>query len=208
MIIYLTQRVEIDPINHERRDCVDQRWLNCLQAVRPSACIIAVPNGLANLERMLQEVPPGFVILSGGNDLPQMPGHGALAPERDGVESRLVDYARERSLPLLAVCRGFQHLNVLLGGALVTCEGHIRVQHFVSPPWSARGSGFTVNSYHRGGFRQCHLAPALTARLIAPDGTIEAASHETLPWLGVMWHPERENIDHERQLGFLQSFFC
>ena len=207
MIVYVTQRVDTVEGYLERRDCLDQRWVDCLRSLAANACVLAVPNAPANLAQMLQQVPPAFVVLSGGNDLLQMPAHTALAPERDVVEAQLFAYARKQTLPLLAACRGFQHLNVLLGGGLAECSGHVRAEHVVKPPLPSTETGFRVNSYHHAGFRPDELGTGLTPRLMAPDGTVEAASLFGLPWLGVMWHPERDNPDHALQLDYLRRFF-
>ncbi|HTC82838.1 MAG TPA: gamma-glutamyl-gamma-aminobutyrate hydrolase family protein, partial [Rhizomicrobium sp.] len=116
--------------------------------------------------------------------------------------------------PLLAICRGFQELNVALGGSLhqhlhelpsrmdhrepqdVSREAEYAPAHavkFAPDGLLARLSGLEqamVNSLHHQGVDR--LAPSLKAEAHAPDGQIEAAS---LPQakaflLGVQWHPE------------------
>ena len=48
-----------------------------------------------------------------------------------------------------------------------------------------------VNSFHNWGLNAEDLAEDMIADRFSGDGTIEAASHKTLPWRGIMWHPER-----------------
>src|SRR6201995_5876364 len=138
---------------------------------------------------------------------------------RDGTTLPLVGGAVTRGVPVLAICRGFQELNVALGGSLHQrlqdlpdrmdhsspmqpsprvrqAKAHaIRVTH---GGWLHRLSGKTeiaVNSLHNQGINQ--MAPGLIAEGIAPDGTIEAvrvAASQAGPAIGyavgVQWHPE------------------
>ncbi len=145
------------------------------------------------------------------------PPHAEGTPEdemRDGVTLPLIRAAVARGIPLLAICRGLQELNVALGGSL-----HQRIQdlpgridhstpmqpnprirqgkaHRVSVTpgsWLHRQAGATeiaVNSLHNQGIDR--LAPGLVVEGVAPDGTIEAVRLATSPGfvVGVQWHPE------------------
>lgn len=140
-------------------------------------------------------------------------------PNRDGFTLPLIRAAVARGVPMLAICRGFQELNVALGGSL-----HQRIQDLpdrmdhstpmqassrvrtgkahairVTPNgWLHRLAGSTeiaVNSLHNQGINQ--LAPGLTVEGVAPDGLIEAVSvvaslagRATGYAVGVQWHPE------------------
>jgi putative glutamine amidotransferase len=140
-------------------------------------------------------------------------------PARDGITLPLIRAAIVRGVPLLAICRGFQELNVALGGSL-----HQRLQDLpdridhtspmqpssrirqskahgirVTPGgWLHRLAGaaeIAVNSLHNQGVNQ--LAPGLAVEGVAPDGTIEAVrvfASQAGPAIGyavgVQWHPE------------------
>ena len=133
---------------------------------------------------------------------------------RDATTLPLLRAAVEHGKPLLAICRGFQELNVALGGSLhqhlheiaghldhrepqgVPHEAEYAPAHAVTMTRDgllARLSGMTqamVNSLHHQGVDR--LAPMLTVEAVAPDGQIEAVS---MPGarsflLGVQWHPE------------------
>ena len=133
---------------------------------------------------------------------------------RDATVFRLIPLALEMGVPLFAICRGFQELNVALGGTLVT-EAHerpgsldhraplgppnderFRLVHDVSfEPDSRLGvlvgaSSIRVNSVHRQVIDR--LAPGLIAEARAPDGTVEAArvANARTFAFGVQWHPE------------------
>ncbi|MCG8359685.1 MAG: gamma-glutamyl-gamma-aminobutyrate hydrolase family protein [Kiloniellales bacterium] len=135
-------------------------------------------------------------------------------PERDDTTLPLIREALAQAVPLLAICRGFQELNVALGGTLHARvhelpgrDDHRRPQHedpdvqygprhsvALTPGGAfARLAGaeeITVNSLHWQALDR--VADTLTVEGTAPDGTIEAVSvHGARDFaLGVQWHPE------------------
>jgi anthranilate synthase component 2/putative glutamine amidotransferase len=134
-------------------------------------------------------------------------------PGRDDHESVLIRAALERDLPLLAICRGLQMLNVTLGGTL---QQHLpdavaHDEHRPSPavfgqtevkvePDTLTGRLFgdraTVHCYHHQALDV--IAPSLQVTARAGDGTVEAAEVTGHAFaLGVQWHPE-ENPDDLR----------
>lgn len=148
--------------------------------------------------------------LTGGEDI-EPTWYGAEAdpktekadPERDALEMKLLATARERDLPILAICRGFQLMNVAYGGSLIQhVDGHREangpiVPHIVTAtPGSklAEASGtapYGVNSRHHQAVIDEILAPKLvpTARI---DGFVEAFEDPAHRWIvAVQWHPER-----------------
>lgn len=129
---------------------------------------------------------------------------------RDAFELRLLSEALERGLPVLAVCRGHQVLNVALGGSLLQhiddnshrahyeTDGHPSRWHTVRVERDSRlfalvgAEELLVNSRHHQAVLPGTLAPALRAVAVAPDGVIEAVESTGHDWvLGVQWHPER-----------------
>jgi putative glutamine amidotransferase len=186
MRVVISQRVDLHPAYGERRDALDQAWGDALDAlIGAPVSVLPLPNRPAAAARALQEWAPRLVVLSGGNDLGD-------APERDATEAAMLGYARDTGTPLLAVCRGMQMVQHFLGGTLDAVSGHVACEHAVlaaagvSPPATLR-----VNSYHKWGIRAAALADSLEALYLHGDGTVEAARHARLPWLAVMWHPER-----------------
>ena len=181
-ILAVSQRVDVIAERDERRDALDQnlaRWL------LSAGCLpVPVPNALAGIssgcvEDWLTRIDPAAIVLSGGNDLGE-------APERDATERRLLDWAAPRRLPLIAICRGMQMMGVHAGGKLVEVRGHVRTRHQLNGDYD----GMSVNSFHR--FALADAPPGFKVLARAEDGSIEAIQHRELPWLGWMWHPERE----------------
>lgn len=179
-LVVLSQRVDVIPERGERRDALDQRLVAFILAAGGLA--VAVPNtlvGAGQLETWLDRLQPDAVVLSGGNDI-------GAAPERDATETALLTYAAAHRLPLLGICRGMQMLGHVAGVALQAVDGHVAVRHILLgvPPRA-------VNSYHAFSLAQCPDEYEILAR--SGDGEIEAIKHRQLPWVGWMWHPERES---------------
>src|SRR5262245_29522175 len=153
------------------------------------------------------------IIFSGGGDLD--PGtYGAdshpetteVSPERDDAELALLEAALARDMPVLAVCRGSQVLNVARGGDLVQhlpeIVGHDRhrheegvmADHEVNVEGGSRlgsilGDRAPVKSSHHQGFGR--TGDGLRESAGAEDGTIEAVEDPSHRFaLGVLWHPE------------------
>lgn len=190
--IFLSQRVEYIEAIGERRDALSQEW-----AVLAEACgflPLPLPNRLAAVQRLLGELPPDGIVLTGGNDLA---AYGGDAPERDAVEAWLIDESIKRRIPLLGVCRGAQMLLHHFGTPLERVEGHIRVEHPLT-------NGDTVNSFHGWGAREC--PPPLEALARSADGVAEIVRHRDCPWIqGVMYHPERYHPPRQRDLAFIKE---
>lgn len=185
LLAAITQRVDIVERYNERRDALDQAWIALLR--EHGFDTMPLPNDVAAAEVLMRRAKPDVLVLSGGSGAD--PSDGPAVPERNQAEHRLIGLAAESRLPLLAVCRGMQMLNRHLGGKLRRVEGHVGVHHDVAPVRG--GAAFSVNSFHGFGIAQEDLAPVLEPLLAAQDGTIEAACHRDLPWLAIMWHPER-----------------
>jgi len=153
------------------------------------------------------------LVLAGGADVdPARYGHPAgphttvLRPERDAAELAVLQAALSRDLPLLAICRGMQLLNVELGGDLL--------QHLPDVPGAGihnPGAGLFAGRQVRTApgtqldrllgptaAVDCHhhqaldrIAPELTPSAWAEDGLVEAVEAAGRRFcLGVQWHPE------------------
>jgi putative glutamine amidotransferase len=153
------------------------------------------------------------VLFSGGADLDPAsygaeshPTTNDIRPERDGAELALLEAALARDMPVLAVCRGSQVLNVALGGDLVQHlpeivghEGHkqtpgVFADHGVDVLPGTRlrgviGEHAPVKSHHHQGYGR--LGAGLRESARADDGTVEAIEDPSRRFaLGVLWHPE------------------
>lgn len=153
------------------------------------------------------------LLFSGGSDLdpdlydqePHDQTFGVV-PERDRAELALLEAALVRDLPVLAVCRGSQVLNVARGGDLVQhlpdivgddkhkhTPGSFADHDVTLQPGtrlaSLLGDHAPVKSHHHQGFGR--VGDGLRVAAHAEDGTIEAVEDPSRRFaLGVLWHPE------------------
>lgn len=171
--------------------------------------------------------PPGAIVarvrgvmLTGGGDVdPALYGetphasYEAAEPGRDAFEIALARAAIAADVPLLAICRGMQVLNVAMGGSLIqdipsevagALEHSIREPrfHIAHEVWVNKGSrlwtimadgldgeSLAVNSRHHQAVKR--VADLFEVSATAPDGVIEAMERPTSRFcLAVQWHPE------------------
>jgi len=156
------------------------------------------------------------LLLSGGEDVDParfgeepLPDLGKVSPERDAIELALARRAIEKDVPIFAICRGLQVLNVAVGGSLYQDIGSQvggALQHRqTAPRWHpahtvsvAREtrlmdivgqSRVAVNTVHHQAARELGTGMVIAAR--APDGIIEAIECSDARFvIGVQWHPE------------------
>ena len=159
--------------------------------------------------------PLHALVLAGGPDIdpdryaaqPQ-PATVDIRPERDAWELALLDAALERDIPVLAICRGLQLLNVALGGTLhqhlpdaIGHDGHRPAPAEYGPveialepdtlPGDLLGGRITAPCYHHQAIDR--LGEGLAVTGCALDGTVEAVQLAGRAFVvGVQWHPEQD----------------
>ncbi len=189
-----------------------------LSLIKAGACPLMIPSNMP-LEA-LQELIPHLdgVLFTGGGDIhpsyyggKEHPLVSDIEPERDLLEAHLLKEAMQVHLPILGICRGFQVINVYLGGSLfedIQAQSSQYLKHNYFPGWPRNylahqvsllpgsslaeilgGSLISVNSLHHQGIDQ--LSDRLEALGSAPDGILEAYQIRDYPYgLAVQWHPE------------------
>lgn len=208
MRIGVSQRVEVIRSYGETRDCLDQQWFRFLESLGYTP--IPIPNSLSSLADWLESTGIEGLILTGGNDLSDLPDASNASLDRDETEQALLAFAHQRKWPVMGVCRGLQMMNVWLGGRLAPVSDHVAVRHPVTPSPGADTCFLPyreVNSFHNWGITTEGLAQPLTPQLLSPEGDIEAFIHSSLPWLGIMWHPEREAPFSEQDTQLFNRIF-
>lgn len=151
-----------------------------------------------------------ILILPGGVDVaperygePRSPQLGDVNLERDDFEYRILSEAIRLRKPVFGICRGVQVLNVFLGGTLYqdlpseypdTSLVHLGTPHRITVERGTRlyrilgQETLEVNSFHHQAVKK--LAPGLRVSARATDGSIEAVECDSLPIVGVQFHPE------------------
>ncbi|MBM3520700.1 MAG: gamma-glutamyl-gamma-aminobutyrate hydrolase family protein [Alphaproteobacteria bacterium] len=149
---------------------------------------------------------------------------------RDATTLALIKRVLERGMPLFCICRGFQELNVALGGSLETelQRGPDRLDHRAPKSEDtdvrygprhaiamAPGGQFErilgkretmINSIHRQGIKK--LAPGLAIEATAPDGIVEAVSVKGAKAfaIGTQWHPEYKARNNPDSVKLFEAF--
>lgn len=220
-------------VNHAASDT----YVRAVDQIVDAVPVLLPANGdAADIETLLARLDGIILTGSRSNVQPGLyggPPHADGTPEdaeRDAVTLRLIRAAIAAGVPVLAICRGLQELNVALGGSL-----HQRLQDLpgrmdhstplhpdprlrigkahslrvVPGSWLhrvAQAETLSVNSLHNQGIDR--LAPGLVAEAFAPDGTIEAIRLPTSRALtvGVQWHPEYDFASDAVSCGIFAAF--
>jgi putative glutamine amidotransferase len=224
--------------------CVGEKYINAV-AHGAGVQVLLMPaigagQDLASLETLMDldgllDIAQGlFLTGSTSNVQPSRYGNDSAPAgikqdhQRDSTVFPLLQRALARQMPVLAVCRGLQELNVAFGGTLHHAvheqEGHADHRekdgvpreemygpaHSVSVCAGGRleqivGAGeFSVNSLHAQAINQ--LGAGLRAEAISPDGVIEAVSGDGAFLLGVQWHPEWAFADNPQSTAIFAAF--
>jgi putative glutamine amidotransferase len=153
-----------------------------------------------------------------------------LDKDRDATTLPLIEATLNANIPLLGVCRGFQELNVAMGGTLFQAvhmqdnmmdhrerSGSLDVQYGPAHKVKitkdgrlaqlfAQADKITVNSIHGQGIDR--LGNHLTIEATAPDGLVEAISVSNTPSfaLAVQWHPEWKASENKHSIALFEAF--
>lgn len=191
------------------------------------------PGGIELLDRL------DALLVSGGPDVdPALygaaphPRLGPIEPDADRAEHEIVLAAEQRGMPILAICRGMQLVNVTRGGTLwqdLPSESGSVLEHRQTTPGTRTShdvqvdpdslvaeltglaardepSALAVNSFHHQAIRELGRGLRVVAR--APDGVVEAVEASDRSFLvGVQWHAESLVAD-PRQLGLFRGLIA
>lgn len=194
--------------------------------------IVLVPLAEEGIDDVLDRVDG--ILIPGGGDIDPLryaderhETARGISEERDEFELGVALRAQSRRMPVFAICRGLQVVNVALGGTLIQdlpshtgAHGHDIIgdgayephsQALIEPDCriaSVLGAGLQdINSIHHQAVEE--LGHGLRVVASAPDGTIEAIEHDDADWplLAVQWHPEFLGMrDHGPSHALFQAF--
>ncbi|CAN5549178.1 gamma-glutamyl-gamma-aminobutyrate hydrolase family protein [soil metagenome] len=195
----------------------------------PAPTDLEVLSELAPDDSSVLEGACGLLLTGGGDVDPVLYGQSPhprtynVSRRRDDFELNLLDVALDRDMPVLAICRGMQVLNVHLGGTL---EQHLldrpgRLEHDRdrpraeaahevrlvggSEPAGWLGERAPVNSHHHQGLDL--IADPLEEVGRSEDGVLEAVVSSEHSWVvGVQWHPEAMVPVDDSQLAIFAAF--
>lgn len=198
--------------------------------INAGAYPVMIPSGLKEeaIDTLLPRLD-GLMFTGGGDIHPRYYGaedHPLVSEvdtERDHMEFYLLQKSLHKKLPLLGICRGFQLINVGLGGSLyedIQAQNAEFLKHDYFPDWPRThlahqvslepgnrlaqifgASQIEVNSLHHQAVRQ--ISDRLEVLGKAPDGILEAFQIRDYPYgIAVQWHPEWMQDDPKMQALF------
>jgi len=177
--------------------------------------VVLVPTASEHIDDLLDRVDG--ILIPGGGDIDPLrysdsrhESARGISEERDEFEIEVALRAKTRRMPVFAICRGLQIVNVALGGSLIqdiptetgsmdhTVIGHavwdghqpVRIDAGCRIAEAIRATDIMVNSIHHQAVKE--LAPGFQAVAWAADGIIEGIEYDDPAWplLAVQWHPE------------------
>lgn len=198
--------------------------------------ILPALGATVDVGQLLDAVDGVMLTGSPSNVHPSLYGEAAVGdqpfdPARDATTLPLIRAALARGLPLLAICRGFQELNVALGGTLHQAvhdvDGMMDHRENADDPLERQyapahrialapdgnlarifggADAIMVNSLHGQGIAR--LAPSLAVEARADDGLVEACSVIGAPGftMAVQWHPEWRLAENEYSVQLFAAF--
>lgn len=186
----------------EERDALSHDWSTFSQLT--GITLIPILNS-DNVLSFLEKMNLDGVILSGGDSI-------GVTPKRDKIELEIINYCINKKLPIFGVCRGMQILNSFFHGNMTNdlTNLHVKQTHQVKITNNIlelfNDKQYSVNSYHNNLIHEQSLGDNLKIFAMSEfDNTVEGFFHESLPIIGVMWHPERTPDEFNQNL--VNTFF-
>lgn len=223
---------ESEAILGRQATAVPDSYIRALLKIDAIPLIIPVIQSSKILECLFQKIDG--LLLIGGPDLDPIHYHQSahaglrkVTPARDNVELKVSRWALDAGIPIMAICRGIQMLNVAMGGTLwqdiASQLPHAAkhdyhpdypedfMAHTVKPLPGSRLSEIigddeqSVNSLHHQAIDK--LGQGLRSVAYAPDGIVEAVEGSDARWIvGVQWHPEWLVESDPRMLALFKAF--
>jgi putative glutamine amidotransferase len=190
-----------------------------LDAVRRAGGEPAIVPPTTDTERLAATLArfDGLLMLGGGDVDPRRYGARAVSEKVRGVDGRQDAFeaaalaaAFALDLPVLAICRGAQLLNVTCGGTLHQhIDGHQLLDHAVTVEPGSRLAGIGLarpigHSVHHQSIDR--VGDGLVVTAVADDGTVEGVEAANRWVVGVQWHPEDTAADDPAQQAIFDAF--
>ena len=194
-IIVSMRPFKLDHID-ETRDTVDQKLLNWIKEVGYVPLLLPNTHELISYLKNKQIKISGFVI--GGGEIKS----NSLRYRR---EKEILTYSIYNKIPTLGICHGMQMMSYFEKGKLKKVKNHVSKRHRIILKHYKNQYPQEVNSFHN--YKIDKISKKFNIIAVAEDKSIEAIEHKILPWLGWMWHPERDKVFNKKLISLAKKFF-
>lgn len=209
---------------------VNQDYITSIENAGGLPFIIPFTENKENIDAIVSRIDG--LLLSGGHDIDPanyneepLQGIGTIWPERDQFDFALLQAAMKKEIPILAICRGHQIVNVFYGGSLyqdLKYDPKCTIKHWqdqrpalgthtIKIEESSKlkaivaDSTWRVNSHHHQTVKEVGNNLKVTA--LAADGTIEGLEATNYPWLVTcQFHPEMMSSTDDKAKKLFEAF--
>ena len=199
----LSTKTIVDPKHKTKSSALEYQYIKFLEELG-FLCFL-VPNNSEKINDYFQMNKFDLFVLTGGNNInPTLYDSknkiNDVFPEREEIEYKMIDYAVEKNIPLLGICKGFQLLNVYFGGKLKNeVKNHVAKDHILLSAEKLLKNK-KANSFHNLGILRKDVPNNLHTIAWTKDGIAEAVIHHNYPILGLQWHPERQKKEYDKEI--------
>ena len=195
--IGFSQRIDILRERNEIRESLDIELIKIFSTLNYSCNIISSFNTKEALKSILKNCD--FFVLTGGNNIGEH-------PLRDQLEKEILTHSKIYKKPVLGICRGMEFMLDYEGFKIKEISGHVRTKHFINFCNGITKSIY-VNSFHKYGIDVKNISYPFKLIATSSDNIAEQISHENYPWVGIMWHPERNTNLHNYDKNLILELF-
>tara|TARA_Y100000768_G_C23989685_1_gene691435 strand:+ start:3781 stop:4410 length:630 start_codon:yes stop_codon:yes gene_type:complete len=176
-------------------DSISHSWYDLLS--RNNLIPYLLPNDSSFIDYSKNINKIDLIILTGGKNKHEYKANSRYQ-KRDELEYKLIDYAINKNIPILGICRGMQTLNLYFNGSisLDKNKNHVNNKHevLINKIEDLKiCKQFSVNSYHNYIITDKTLGQQLQPfAYCKTDNTIEGFYYKAKKIIGIAWHPERD----------------
>ena len=123
--------------------------------------------------------------------------------ERKIFEEKLVKFCVKNKIKLIGICKGFQQIGEIYKFKFDKSKNHVKKNHVIFS-YEKKLKKINVNSFHNYVIKK--TSKNFNDLFYSKDGSIEISINNKKSILGLMFHPERKNIDQVKVNNFLKSY--
>lgn len=191
MNILLIPRVEINKERNETNYILDIRLYKFL-----NYCF-KTKNVFINDINLKDNIKIDLIVISGGNNLINKKKSDVL---RYKISKKIIEFGLKKKIPILGICYGAQLISSIYDSKIKKVMGHVRSKHFVFSANKKR----LVNSYHNYAIHS-YNSKKLKPLMFDSNNNIEMFNIINKKIIGIMWHPERNQLYDYKDIKIIRD---